>query len=83
MSSPQRGGVLGGEGNFTITNAAGGATALCGDSRFVLNGAGSVFKDTSAGYTPNYRNFIWFLIGLNVMNAKPKISPLRTYFFLG
>lgn len=28
-------------------------------------------------------HFIWFLVGLNLMNAEPKISPLRTYFFLG
>lgn len=48
-----------GGGNLTITNAAGGARALCGDSRFVLHGAVSVFTQIAqgdAGYTPSYHH---------------------------
>lgn len=55
-----------GEGNLTITNAAGGATALCGDSWFILNGAGSVFKDTSEAMLVTLQTtviFFGFLLG--------------------
>lgn len=54
VASSEGRGARGEGGNSTIRIAAGGARALCGDSHFVVPGAGSVFTDTWEAVS-NYR----------------------------